>query len=60
MSKQVMITEELFYDLVRWHLIDLRDPDLQVRIQSGLQDKLDRMSSHDEYCRNMSKHKNNL
>lgn len=53
--RNVQISEELFLDLVRWHLLDLQDPDLQIRILNGLQDKLDRLSSHDEYSRNLSK-----
>lgn len=53
--RNVQISEKLFLDLVRWHLLDLRDPDLQIRIQAGLQDKLDRLSNHDEYRRNLSK-----
>ena len=56
----IQIPEELFLDLIRWHLLDLRDPDLRIRIQTGLQDKLDRTAARVEYSRKVSKQQNNL
>ena len=54
MSKQIMITEELFINLCKWHLLDYHDPDLEVRIRAGLQDKLNRSLARAEYSRNLS------
>ena len=56
----VQIPEELFLDLIRWHLLDLHDPDLQIRIQTGLQDKLDRAAARVEYSRRLSKQQTTL
>ena len=54
MSKQIMITEELFINLCKWHLLDYHDPDLEARIRAALQDKLDRNLARVEYSRNLS------
>lgn len=52
---QVQIPEELLVNLIKWHLWDVRDPDLETQIRSGLQDKLDRMMARVEYERKLSK-----
>ena len=54
MSKQLLISEELFLDLLRWHLLDYHDPAVEARIRAGLQDKLDRSLARAEYSRNLS------
>ena len=54
MSKQVMISEELFISLCKWHLLDFHDPDLEIRIRAALQDKLDRSLARVEYRRTLS------
>lgn len=54
MSKSVLIPEDLFVDLCKWHLLDFHDPDLEIRIRTALQDKLDRSLAHVEYSRTLS------
>lgn len=55
MSKSVLIPEDLFVDLCKWHLLDYHDPDLEIRIRTALQDKLDKSLARIEYCRALSK-----
>ena len=43
MSKNVQIPLELFYDLVRVHLLDADDKDTLQRIQTALEGKIDAM-----------------
>lgn len=45
----VQIKYELFMDLCKLHLYGLDDPDLQQRIQSGLQEKADRQTRRETY-----------
>lgn len=40
MSKNVQIPEALFIDLVKLHLLDLGDDEIDARVRQGLQDKL--------------------
>jgi len=40
----VQITEELFIDLVRWHLLNTHDDATADRIAAGLQAKVDRLA----------------
>ena len=47
--KQVQISETLFTDLVKYHLGDIRDLDLEERIHQGLQEKFDRSVRRDLY-----------
>lgn len=49
MSRQVQIPEELFLELIRWHLVDLQDPDREERIRQGLTKKLDAMARRELY-----------
>lgn len=49
MSKNVQIPLELFYDLVRVHLLDADDKDTLERIQKALEGKLDALVKHDLY-----------
>ena len=49
MSKNVQIPLELFYDLVRVHLLDADDKDTLQRIQKALEGKLDALVKHDLY-----------
>lgn len=54
MSKSVLIPEDLFVDLCKWHLLDFHDPDLEIRIRTALQDKLNKSLARVEYGRNLS------
>lgn len=63
MSKTVQIPEELFYDLIKYHSLDLRDPELKLRIRSGLEAKLDKMADRERYRKGIEQgkaHKNTL
>lgn len=55
MSKQLLIPEELFLDLLRWHLLDYHDPAVEARIRAGLQDKLNKSLARVEYGRSLPK-----
>lgn len=50
-TKQVQIPETLFLDLLRVHLGQLEDEDIEQRIRRGLQAKLDAMTARDTYTR---------
>lgn len=49
MAKNVQIPLELFYDLVKAHLLDLGDEDTLERIRKALEGKLDAMAKHELY-----------
>lgn len=49
MPKNVQIPIELFYDLVRVHLLDQDDTDTLKRIQRALEGKLDAMARREYY-----------
>ena len=52
MSKNVQIPEDLFFDLCRFHLLDLEDEDAQDTaqvIQDGLRAKLEAMQRRAAY-----------
>jgi len=61
--KSVQISEELFFDLARYHLLDQRDEELTLRIRSGLEAKLDKMADRERYRKGIEQgkaHKNTL
>ena len=45
----VKITSQLFEDLIRYHLLDERDPKLIKRITDDLEEKLHRLADHERY-----------
>ena len=49
--KNIQIPKELFLDLCRHHLADIRSPEQNQRIQQGLQDKLDAVRRRSDYHR---------
>ena len=49
MPKNVQIPETLFVDLLKLHLLDLEDPDIEIRIRKGLQAKLDALTRRQHY-----------
>lgn len=48
---KIQIDEELFIDLVKWHLLDFGDEEAAARISKGLQDKLDAIVRRDLYTK---------
>lgn len=48
-KKQIQIPEELFLDLIRWHLVELRDEERAERIRHELSAKLDAMARRELY-----------
>lgn len=61
--KSVQISEELFFDLTRYHLLDQRGEELTLRIRSGLEAKLDKMADRERYRKGIEQgkaHKNTL
>ena len=61
--KSVQISEELFFDLARYHLLDQRGEELTLRIRSGLEAKLDKMADRERYRKGIEQgkaHKNTL
>lgn len=49
MARNVMIPEELFLDLVRYHLLEVQDQDLVARIREGLEEKLTAAARREAY-----------
>lgn len=49
--KNIQIPKELFLDLCRHHLADIRSSEQDQRIQQGLQDKLDAVRRRSDYHR---------
>lgn len=49
MSKNIQIPTELFYDLVKVHLLDLDDKDTLQRIKTALEGKIDAMVARETY-----------
>lgn len=43
MSKNVQIPQHLFYDLIRYFVLDSDDPDLYRRIRSQVEDKVEKI-----------------
>lgn len=56
--KTVQIPEDLFYDLIKYHSLDMRDPELKLRIRSGLEEKLDKMAARTRYAKTIEAKKN--
>lgn len=54
--KQYQISEQLFRDLVLFHLLDQNDdPELETRIRKALQDKVDRAAAREKYEKELKK-----
>lgn len=47
--KNVQIPEQLLIDLCNYHIAGMRNPDLDMRIQQGLQNKLDAVKRRSDY-----------
>lgn len=47
--KNVQISEQLLIDLCNYHIAGIRDPNLDMRIQQGLQNKLDAIKRRADY-----------
>lgn len=47
--RQIQITEELFFTLTKYHLMDMKD--IQPEIKKGLMDKLDSLVMHQLYSK---------
>lgn len=47
--KNYMIPEDLFLDLVKWHLLELHDPDREERIRAGLSAKMEADARRRDY-----------
>ena len=46
----IQISEELFFDLARYHLLDQRGEGLENRIREGLEQKNRRMAARQQYA----------
>lgn len=55
--KSVQISEELFYDLAKYHLLDQRNDELEHRISTGLERKLQKMADRERYSRTLAEAK---
>lgn len=53
-SKTIQIPESLFMQLVRYHWLDDRTPELEEAIRDGLSSKIDKMAARDAYARTHS------
>ena len=50
----VQIPYQLFADLVRWHLLDVRDDDAAARISAGIEIKLDALARRSAYTASLT------
>lgn len=48
--RHIQISEELFYDLARFHLLGQRNEELERRIGAGLEQKLQKMTNRQKYA----------
>lgn len=48
--KNYMIPEDLFIDLVKWHLLDVQDPEREERIRAGLAAKMEADARRRDYA----------
>ena len=48
--KNYMIPEDLFLDLVKWHLLDVQDPEREERIRAGLAAKMEADARRRDYA----------
>lgn len=53
--KQYQISEQLFRDLVCFHLLEQDDQELETRIRKALQDKVDRAAAREKYEKELKK-----
>ena len=49
MSENVQIPSELFFDLVRVHLLGVDDEEVKMRVVEGLEDKLNALTKRELY-----------
>lgn len=49
MAKNVQISQELFFDLVRYFCLDDTSTELYNSLKSGLEAKLDKLARHEAY-----------
>lgn len=49
---QIQIDKELFIELCKYHLGDLRNPEREQRIKDGLNRKLDKAAAREKYMEN--------
>ena len=54
--KNVQIPEQLLIDLCNYHLMNIHTPELEQRIQNGLQQKLDAVKRRSDYQKRRSKY----
>ena len=52
--KNVQISEQLLIDLCNYHIAGIRDPNLDMRIQQGLKNKLDSVKRRSDYQKRRS------
>lgn len=55
--RHIQISEELFYDLARFHLLGQRSEELERRISAGLERKLQKMADRERYSRTLAEAK---
>lgn len=51
----IQISKELFFELLKYHLVDLRDDERELYIQKELQSKLDKMAKRELYGKQFDK-----
>ena len=54
----VMIPEELLLDLIRYHLLEVQDPELTARIRAGLEAKMTAAARREAYSQTLTNKKN--
>lgn len=54
--KNIQIPKELFLALCNYHLVGIRSPEQDQRIQQGLQNKLDAVKRRSDYHRQRNTH----
>lgn len=56
--RNVQIPEELLLDLIRYHLLEVQDPELAARIRAGLEAKMTAAARREAYSQALTNKKN--
>lgn len=50
MKKSVQISEDLFFDLAKYHCLGQQNEELKSRIREGLEQKIEKMAARQRYA----------
>lgn len=56
-SNNILIEKDLFIELIRYHIGEIRDEDIEMRIYKGLEKKLNKIVKHENYTKEKERRK---